>query len=79
MKAETFHVSCPYCKPLGSAVVHVQYRDGAHIADTAPRQCVQCHKYFDIRVRLQLEGVPLGPVDRNTAVRKALKNLVLGG
>ena len=78
-KGELFRVPCPYCKPLGSALVDVGYQNGAHIADTSPRQCELCRKYFDIQVKVQLKGVPLGPADRNTAVRKALKAITTGG
>ena len=75
MKGDIFRVVCPYCGPVGSALVDVTYRNGAHIADTKPRQCESCKRYFDIQVKLHLSGVPLGPVDRNTSVRKALRTL----
>jgi len=72
-----FQVGCPHCV-LGKALVEVKKQRGAHVVDTTPRQCDKCRKYFDVQVKMILKGVPLGPLDRDRSVRKALKNIVQG-
>ena len=77
---QLFRVTCPYCL-LGSATVEVKRQKGAHQADTAPRQCSHCNKYFDIQVKMILTGMPLDPVNwptRNQAVGRALRHIVTG-
>ena len=80
MKIKLFRVTCPYCV-VGSAVVEVRKEHGAHIADTAPRQCEKCNKYFDVQVKMELRGIPLDPLTlatRDKSVRRALKNIITG-
>ena len=79
-KVQVFRVTCPYCV-VGSTVVDVRKEQGAHIVDTAPRQCEYCGKYFDIQVKAILKGIPLDPLNwptRDKAVRRALRHIVKG-
>jgi hypothetical protein len=78
MNIKLFRVSCPYCT-VGSAIVEVRKEHGAHIADTAPRQCELCAKYFDVQVKMELSGIPLDPLTlavRDKSARRALKRIV---
>jgi hypothetical protein len=79
-RTQLFRVTCPYCA-LGGATVDVTKHQGAHTADTKPRQCDYCHKYFDVQVKLILTGIPLDPLTgqtRNKAVARALRHIVTG-
>jgi hypothetical protein len=73
--ATLYRVMCPYCT-IGSATVDVQQVAGAHTANTQPRQCNQCERYFRIQVTMRLEGKPLEDYDRQHALRSAIKGIL---
>ena len=72
---QLFKVMCPYCT-VGHAVVDVQKKNGAHSASTGHRQCSMCRRYFQIKVHLRLQGMPLESVDRDKAFRNAIKEML---
>jgi ferredoxin len=53
-------ISCPYCL-IGYAEMVEERRDGQMqiqgIKD--PRKCVTCHKYFRLKPKVQIVGVPM--------------------
>lgn len=58
-QGEAHRITCPYCQ-AGAAVVVVERRGEQVSVDLAePRRCDLCRRFFKLKPRLQLVGVPL--------------------
>lgn len=55
-------VDCPYCRPIGYAVV-IGVQDAQGTVQVKgikePRECNFCHRYFALRPRVVFDGVKL--------------------
>lgn len=59
-KVEVYRVSCPYCIVGFSEIPAVRQNDAVQVEGIRePRKCLTCGKYFRLKPRVVLEGVPL--------------------
>lgn len=70
MEAEVHRISCPY-EPLGYADIVVERPGGSlEVKDfDEPRMCVTCGRWFNLRYRVQILGVPLNAATQNGKVK----------